>query len=180
MGILARPVVFSLLALALMSLMACSSPKVRMMETTGYCGCGKCCGWTRGSWKYLKLNFWNRYIKEGPQKGEHYSGKTASGTKPRTPYPGFFSLNTLVHPWKIPWRLLWLKIFPHKGTIAADTRYWPFGTVMEVPGWGTGVVEDRGGAIKGPTRLDLFFDSHGQALEWGRRRVKTKIYLPDD
>jgi 3D (Asp-Asp-Asp) domain-containing protein len=61
------------------------------------------------------------------------------------------------------------------GTIAADTRRYPFGTIMHVPGYGWGEVHDTGSAIKG-NRLDLFFSSHQKALEWGRRRVKVKVY----
>lgn len=63
-----------------------------------------------------------------------------------------------------------------KGTIAADTRYFPFGTVMFVPGYGVGKVEDRGGAIQGAARIDLFFKTHQQALEWGRRRLKVQVW----
>ena len=62
------------------------------------------------------------------------------------------------------------------GTIAADTKYYPFGTVMYVPGYGYGRVEDRGGAIKGPDRLDLFFKSRKKALQWGRQTVKVRIW----
>jgi len=61
------------------------------------------------------------------------------------------------------------------GTIAADTRRYPFGTIMNVPGYGWGEVHDKGSAIKG-NRLDLFFSSHKKALEWGRRTVKVEIY----
>ena len=61
------------------------------------------------------------------------------------------------------------------GTIAADRSY-PFGTVMFVPGYGYGRVEDRGGAIAGD-RLDLFFSSHSQALKWGKRVREVKIWL---
>ena len=64
-----------------------------------------------------------------------------------------------------------------KGTIAADTRYYPFGTRMVVPGYGHGVVHDRGGAITGPARIDLFFRSHRQALRWGRRTLT--VYVED-
>jgi len=147
-----------------------------MMEVTGYCGCGDCSGWERGSWRYLKLNFWNRYVSVGPRRGRPYSGLTASGTKPHQPHPGLVSIHTFVHPWMLPVRLLlpWLW-FAHDGTIAADTRYYPFGTRMYVPGYGYGVVEDRGSAIKGANRLDLYFDSHGDALKWGRREVEVKI-----
>lgn len=147
------------------------------MDTTGYCGCGECCSWERGSWKYLKLNFWHRYVSAGKDKGRTYTGHTASGTKPGVPHPGLFSWDSVKHPWMIPVRIVffpWLLI-PQDGTIAADTRYYSFGTRMYVPGWGWGVVEDRGGAIKGPNRLDLFYKSHDQALKWGRRNVDVTI-----
>jgi 3D (Asp-Asp-Asp) domain-containing protein len=72
-----------------------------------------------------------------------------------------------------PWYLL-----PHDGTIAADTRYYPFGTRMYVPGYGWGTVEDRGSAIKGPNRLDLYFNSYDDAMHWGRRRVRVLIEKP--
>ena len=39
-------------------------------------------------------------------------------------------------------------------TIAADLRVFPLGTILFVPGYGYGVVADKGGAIKG-NRLDL-------------------------
>ena len=62
-----------------------------------------------------------------------------------------------------------------KGTIAADTRRYPFGTIMYVPGYGWGVVHDRGRAIKG-NHIDVFFSSHNKALKWGRQRLKVKVY----
>ena len=63
-----------------------------------------------------------------------------------------------------------------KGTIAADTRLYPFGTIMYVPGYGWGEVHDRGSAIKG-NHIDLFFKSHKKALEWGRQRLNVKVYF---
>ncbi len=63
-----------------------------------------------------------------------------------------------------------------KGTIAADTRIFPFGTRMFVPGYGYGVVEDRGGAIKG-RHIDLYFPTHQQALAWGRQAKKVRIWI---
>lgn len=62
------------------------------------------------------------------------------------------------------------------GTIAADTRRYPFGTVMYVPGYGYGRVEDRGGAIKG-SKIDLYFRSHRQAKKWGRQQVEVEVWL---
>jgi len=149
----------------------------RNMEVTGYCGCGKCCCWERGSWKYLKLDVWNKYINKGRNKGKSYSGLTSSGTKPHTPRPGLFSIDSVKHPWMIPVRITffpWL-LLPRDGTVAADTRYYPFGTRMHIPGYGWGVVEDRGSAIKGSRRLDLYYSSHNKALNWGRKKVRVRI-----
>ncbi len=155
----------------------CARPCIRQMEVTAYSGSGKCCGWERGSWKYLKLDFWNRYINYGRHKGQLYSGRTASGTKPREPYPGLISVDSILHPWMIPIRLIffpWL-FMPHKGTIAADTRYYPFGTEMYVPGYGWGVVEDRGSAIKGPRHIDIYLNSYKKALAWGKKKIRVRI-----
>ncbi|PLX93019.1 MAG: hypothetical protein C0621_08680 [Desulfuromonas sp.] len=146
------------------------------MEVTGYCNCGHCCGWERGSWKYLKLDFWNRYNTGSSQKGQLYSGLTASGTDPHPPRPGLFTLDTLNRPWMLPVRLVfpWLW-FSRDGTLAADTKYYPFGTRIHIPGYGYGVVEDRGSAIKGIKRIDAYFGSHEEALEWGRQQLKVQV-----
>ncbi len=63
-----------------------------------------------------------------------------------------------------------------RGTIAADTRLFPFGTIMYIPGYGYGRVEDRGGSIKG-YRIDLFYYQHRDALKWGRQKKKVRVYL---
>ena len=63
------------------------------------------------------------------------------------------------------------------GTIAADTNVFPFGTRMKVPGYGWGTVEDRGGAIKGG-KIDLFFKSHKEALDWGRQTITVEVERP--
>lgn len=170
---------FPLLATLLLS--GCAKPPVaKIMETTAYCGCSSCCGWERGSWHLLKLDFWNRYVSSGPSAGKPYSGLTASGTVPREPQEGLFSMDSVYRPYMIPVRILlfpWY-LFPEDGTIAADTKYYPFGTRMYVKGYGHGVVEDRGGAIKGPNRIDLYFNSHSDALAWGRKKVQVIIEHP--
>lgn len=147
---------------------------------TAYCSCSECCGWERGSWKFLKIDVWNRYVAEGERAGRHYDGRTASGTKPHAPRPGLFSMDSLKSPWMIPPRIAF---FPwlapsRQGTIAADTAYYPFGTRMYVEGYGWGVVEDRGSAIKGPDRIDLYMPSHGEALRWGRKQVMVEVRPP--
>ena len=171
-----------LLFLALLLLVsggcATKKPVGKLMEVTAYCGCSACCSWERGSWAYLKLDFWNRYVSAGPQKGRPYSGLTASGTDPNEPGPGLFSADSFYNPWMIPVRILPWYLVPQDGTIAADTAHYPFGTRMYVPGYGWGTVEDRGGAIKGPERIDIFYDSHREALQWGRRKVHVTIDYP--
>jgi hypothetical protein len=160
----------------LLFLGGCAKYETRIIEATAYCGCSSCCSWERGSWTYLKLDFWNRYVSAGSGAGRSYTGQTARGDDPSEPVPGLFSNDSLANPWMIPVRV----VFPWEwiqqdGTIAADTKYYPFGTRMFVPGYGWGVVSDRGGAIKGRNRIDLYFDSHQDALNWGRRKVKVKI-----
>jgi 3D (Asp-Asp-Asp) domain-containing protein len=116
-------------------------PEIVNMEVTGYCKCGKCCGWER-NWKFQPV------IAYGPQKGLPKAvGITASGTR------------------------------VHWGTIAADTNFYPFGTIMHIPGYGWGRVEDIGGAIKG-SHIDLYFPSHKKALTWGRKWQEVKIWKP--
>jgi 3D (Asp-Asp-Asp) domain-containing protein len=61
--------------------------------------------------------------------------------------------------------------------VAADTDLLPFGTKLLIPGYANGQpveVIDRGGAIKG-RRLDVYFDDHATALEWGRRIIEVTI-----
>lgn len=55
-------------------------------------------------------------------------------------------------------------------TIAADPDVLPMGTEIELDGH-TYTVQDTGGSIAG-NRLDLYFDSHEDALQWG---VREKI-----
>ncbi len=68
------------------------------------------------------------------------------------------------------------KIKPGDTFVAADRMY-PFGTEMIVPGYNNAEpvkVLDRGGAISG-NRLDVFFPSHQQALNWGVRYIGVKV-----
>lgn len=153
------------------------SSTYKVLETTAYCGCSICCSWERGSWQWLKLDFWNRYVRSGRHRGASYSGLTASGTLPYEPEEGFFSMDSLERPWMIPLRLVLFPWYflPRDGTIAADTKYYPFGTRMYIPGYGWGTVEDRGKNIKGSTRIDLFFNAHDDALQWGRKKIRVYI-----
>ena len=63
----------------------------------------------------------------------------------------------------------------HGDKIIAAAPEIPFGTKMEIPGYGTARVTDRGGKIKG-NRLDVFFYEHKNALKWGIQFLEVKIY----
>lgn len=58
------------------------------------------------------------------------------------------------------------------GIVAVDPRIIPLGTKLYIPGYGFAIAGDTGGAIVG-NRIDLGFDSIGDALQFGRRTVKV-------
>ena len=58
-------------------------------------------------------------------------------------------------------------------TVAAGPSI-PFGTLIHISSVGWRVVEDRGGAIT-DSRLDLYFDSHSDALRFGVRELTVFI-----
>lgn len=58
-------------------------------------------------------------------------------------------------------------------TIAMPKGY-DFGTKIEIKNLGTYIVEDRGGAIKN-NKLDIYFNTHQEALNWGKRTVWIKV-----
>ncbi|HZL82525.1 MAG TPA: 3D domain-containing protein [Candidatus Deferrimicrobium sp.] len=62
----------------------------------------------------------------------------------------------------------------HYGTCAVDRRLIPMGTVLYVQGYGYAVAADTGSAIIG-NRIDLFFNSYGDACHWGRQSVKVYV-----
>ncbi len=59
-------------------------------------------------------------------------------------------------------------------TIAVDPRVIPLGTRVYVEGYGYAIAQDTGGAIKG-NKIDVFLNSHSEAVKWGRRTVKVHI-----
>ncbi|MDO5649390.1 MAG: 3D domain-containing protein [Gallicola sp.] len=64
---------------------------------------------------------------------------------------------------------------PKKGTIAVDPDVIPLGTELYVEGYGNGVAEDTGSAVKGNI-IDLYMDSEQEARNWGRKNVNVTIY----
>jgi 3D (Asp-Asp-Asp) domain-containing protein len=67
--------------------------------------------------------------------------------------------------------------YNHSRFVAADTSRLPFGTKLRIPGYDNArsvEVIDRGGAIEG-NHIDVFFKTHDQAMEWGKRWMKVIV-----
>jgi 3D (Asp-Asp-Asp) domain-containing protein len=61
-------------------------------------------------------------------------------------------------------------------TIAVDPRVIPYGSTVYIEGLGTFVAEDCGGAIKG-NRIDVFYNTHSEALNSGVTELNPTVYL---
>lgn len=111
---------------------------------------------SRGDARYRKVITMNAsaydsgYASTGKRPGHKYYGITASGTKARP------------------------------GVVAVDPRVIPLGTKLYIESldgtkdYGFAVAEDTGGAIKG-NKIDLYFDSYNQCINFGRRNVKVYV-----
>ena len=90
------------------------------------------------------------------------------------------------HPWEKGYAItasgkkINKNITSNDGIIAAPKEF-PFGTKMEIDGWGPGIVYDRGGAVRWDEttkmfHLDIFFNTREEAMQWGKQIVIVKIY----
>ncbi|MFJ7728222.1 3D domain-containing protein [Neobacillus sp. NPDC097160] len=60
-------------------------------------------------------------------------------------------------------------------TVAADLNVFPIGTILFIPGYGYGVVADKGGAIKG-NELDLYYQTVEDVYKhWGKKQVDVYV-----
>lgn len=63
---------------------------------------------------------------------------------------------------------------PGPGTVAVDPAVVPLGSRLYIDGYGHGTAMDVGRSIKG-NRIDVFFTSRAQALNWGSRSVNVYV-----
>ncbi len=89
------------------------------------------------------------FASTGKRPGDKGFGRTATGTIARRNPNGYSS-------------------------IAVDPRVIPLGTKLYIEGYGYGIAEDTGGAIKGNI-VDVYFDSNAECIKWGRRTVNVYI-----
>lgn len=60
-------------------------------------------------------------------------------------------------------------------TIAVDPRVIPYGTEVKINGH-TYIAQDTGGSIK-DARIDIYFDDHQEALEFGRQQAEVFVKM---
>jgi len=60
------------------------------------------------------------------------------------------------------------------GIVAVDPRVIPLGTKLFIPGYGPAIAGDTGSAIRG-NRIDLGFESHADAMAFGRRVITVYV-----
>jgi len=58
---------------------------------------------------------------------------------------------------------------------AADSMI-PFGMKLDIPGYGIVPILDRGKDIIG-RKLDVFFPTHEEALEWGKQELEIHCWV---
>lgn len=71
-----------------------------------------------------------------------------------------------------------------KAGVAVDSKIIPLGSRLDIPGYTRGpnrngswiLADDVGGAIKG-NRIDVRFVTHKEAKEWGRKRLRVRVWL---
>lgn len=67
--------------------------------------------------------------------------------------------------------------YPREGLIAVDPEVIPLGTYLYVEGYGYAIAADTGGAIIG-NKIDVFFPSLRECIEWGRRPTQVLLLAP--
>lgn len=66
---------------------------------------------------------------------------------------------------------------PRAGMIAVDPKVIALGSKVYVEGYGYAIAADTGGAIRG-NRIDVFFPTLRQCIDWGRKSVHIYVLKP--
>lgn len=61
-----------------------------------------------------------------------------------------------------------------RGVIAVDPDFLPLGSLVFIPGYGNAAAEDVGGGVRG-NLIDIAFDTHEEALRFGRRSLTIYV-----
>lgn len=105
---------------------------------------------------------WSKYPKKTVVATGYTAGYESTGKHPNHPLYGITFSGVKVK------RDLY-------STVAADLNVFPLGTILFIPGYGYGVVADKGGAIKG-NKIDLYYDTVEEVYnEWGKKEVDVFV-----
>lgn len=105
---------------------------------------------------------WGKYPKKTVEATGYTAGLESTGKQPGHPEYGITYSGVMVK------RDLY-------STIAADLNVFPIGTILFIPGYGYGVVADKGGAING-NKLDLYYETVKDVYEkWGKKNLDVYI-----
>ena len=67
--------------------------------------------------------------------------------------------------------------YPTHGTVAVNPERFPYGTKFYIPGYGYGVGEDTGGAMrKNHNKIDVFMKTYEDAIKWGIKELDVIIF----
>ena len=65
----------------------------------------------------------------------------------------------------------------HLGTCAVDPKFVALRSELWIEGYGYAYANDTGGAVKGNV-VDLYMNSKGQCISWGRRNMTAYVIVP--
>ena len=103
----------------------------------------------KNSIKMKATAYTSNFASTGKSPGDKGFGRTATGTIAKRNPDGYSS-------------------------IAVDPRVIPLGTKLYIEGYGYGIAEDTGGAIKGNI-IDVYLNSEYECRQWGVRTVNVYI-----
>lgn len=64
-----------------------------------------------------------------------------------------------------------------RGIVAVNPDFIPYGTKMNIPGYGYGVAGDTGSRVRRYNNaIEVFFNTHREARQWGVKWLEIKLY----
>ncbi|MBQ9272168.1 MAG: G5 domain-containing protein [Mogibacterium sp.] len=103
-------------------------------------------------------------------------GTSSTGTEGEYLVTRTFTANTTAYTAKAGARGA-LGMGVHVGTCAVDPGFVSLRSELWVEGYGYAYANDTGGAVKGNV-VDLYMNSRGQCISWGRRNVTAYVITP--
>ena len=105
---------------------------------------------------------WSKYPVRKVMATGYTAGYESTGKKPGHPEFGITYSGVMVK------RDLY-------STVAADLNIFPIGTILFIPGYGYGVVADKGGAIRGH-KVDLYYETIDDVYnQWGKKEIDVYV-----